>query len=120
MDLRNVKCPNCAGNNITEGSDNRFHCESCGSFFVVDAKPEDVEYQKLKVAEKGQEEFQKALLKTTFIRAVILIIIFLIFVLGIVLSIIFRNQIIQNQMTFSSQFGDGVIAAANYVENEFD
>ncbi len=120
MDLRNIKCPNCAGNNITEGSDNRFHCESCGSFFVVDAKPEDVEYQKLKVAEKGQEEFQKAVVKSTFIRAVILIIIFLVFVLAIVLSIIFRNKIIQNEMAFASQFGDGVAAAANYVDNEFD
>lgn len=120
MDLRNIKCPNCAGNNITEGSDNRFHCESCGSFFIVDVKPEDVEYQKLKVEEKGQEEYQKAIVKTTFIRSVILIVIFLLFVLGIVLSIIFRNQIVQNEMAFASQFGDGVAAAANYVDNEFD
>ena len=120
MDLRNIKCPNCAGNNITEGSDNRFHCENCGSFFVVEAKPEDVEYQKLKVAEKGQEEYQKALEKTTFVRAVILIVIFLLFVLGIVLAIIFSNQILRNEMAFESQFADGVASISSYVEKESD
>ena len=120
MDLRNIKCPNCAGNNITEGSDNRFHCENCGSFFVVDAKPEDIEYQKLKVVEKGQEEYQKALVKTTFVRAVILIAVFLIFVLCIVLAIIFRNQILQNEMAFGSRFADGVASISSYAENESD
>ncbi len=89
-------------------------------FFVVAAKPEDVEYQKLKVAEKGQEEYQKAIVKTTFIRAIILIIIFLIFVTGIVLAIVFRNQIIQNHLTFSSAFVEGAASVAESVDGELN
>ena len=58
MRLRSMRCPNCAGA-VKETEDGRCYCDSCGTTFMIDMDPEDVEYEKIKRADRAKKEIER-------------------------------------------------------------
>ena len=51
MRLKRMECPNCGGQ-VRKEADGKYLCESCGSPFVMDMDPEDVEYERVKLEQE--------------------------------------------------------------------
>ncbi|MBO4748845.1 MAG: hypothetical protein J5546_00860, partial [Lachnospiraceae bacterium] len=55
MQLKSLRCPNCSGS-VRQIGDGKYVCESCGTSFVPDLDPEDVEAERI----KAEAEVKKA------------------------------------------------------------
>ena len=59
MELKSLRCPNCNGP-VRPISEGRFVCESCGTSFMADYDPEDVEIQRIKAEAEVQKKQAEA------------------------------------------------------------
>lgn len=60
MQLKSLRCPNCNGP-VRQIGDKRYVCESCGTSFIPDLDPEDVEAERI----KAEAEVKKAKIQAT-------------------------------------------------------
>ena len=60
MQLKSLRCPNCNGS-VRQIGDKRYVCESCGTSFIPDLDPEDVEAERI----KAEAEVKKAKIQAT-------------------------------------------------------
>lgn len=51
MKLKRMECSNCGGQ-VRKEADGKYLCQSCGTPFVMDMDPEDVEYERLKLEQE--------------------------------------------------------------------